>query len=138
GIKKSTSAGGLGLTTDQVGYIQGAFKFSYAIGQLVNGQFAEHVSPRKLLAIGMLGSALLTVSFGFVGAFSGMVLVWGLNGYCQSLGWTPCIRVVGNWIPHERRGKAIGLIGTGYQVTQGVTFVVAGFAAAWFGWQGAL
>jgi sugar phosphate permease len=48
------------------------------------------------------------------------------------------MRVVGNWIPVERRGKAIGIIGTGYQVTQGITFIVASFAAERYGWRGAL
>jgi sugar phosphate permease len=41
-------------------------------------------------------------------------------------------------VPVLRRGKAIGIIGTGYQVTQALTFVVAGWAASQFGWRGAL
>jgi sugar phosphate permease len=138
GIKKSISEGGLGITDEQGGYIQGAMKFSYAIGQLINGQFSEYISPRKLLAIGMFGSAALNIAFGSGVGFVGLLLLWTANGYCQSLGWTPTVRVVGNWIPAERRGKAIGIIGTGYQITQGLTFVVATYAAKYFGWRGAL
>jgi sugar phosphate permease len=37
-----------------------------------------------------------------------------------------------------RRGRAIGVIGVGYQVTQGLTFLVAGWSAEAFGWRGAL
>jgi MFS transporter, OPA family, glycerol-3-phosphate transporter len=138
GIKKSVADGGLGLSDKEVGYIQGVYKFSYAIGQLLNGQFSEYLSPRKLLAIGMFGSAALNITFGAGFSYAGLILLWAANGYCQSLGWTPCMRVVGNWIPIERRGKAIGIIGTGYQVTQGITFIVATEAASRWGWRGAL
>lgn len=138
GIKKSLGEGGLGLSDKEVGLIQGIYKFSYAIGQLLNGQLSEYISPRKLLAIGMFGSAVLNIIFGAGFSYAGLVLLWAANGYCQSLGWTPCMRIVGNWIPSERRGKAIGIIGTGYQVTQGLTFIVASYSAQKFGWRGAL
>jgi MFS transporter, OPA family, glycerol-3-phosphate transporter len=138
GIKKSVTEGGLGLSDENVGFIQGVYKFSYAIGQLLNGQFSEYLSPRVLLAIGMFGSAALNIAFGAGFSYAGLILLWAANGYCQSLGWTPCMRVVGNWIPLERRGKAIGIIGTGYQVTQGITFIVATEAASTWGWRGAL
>ena len=87
---------------------------AYAFGQLLNGQLAEHFSPRKLLAWGMLGSAALNVLFGFSTGLYFLIFVWACNGYCQSLGWTPCVRVLGNWIPILRRGRAIGIVGTGY------------------------
>ncbi|MCP4509355.1 MAG: hypothetical protein GY826_23520, partial [Fuerstiella sp.] len=59
GLKESVDTGGLGLTATQIGYILGATKIAYAIGQLINGQFSEQLAPRKLLAIGMFGTALL-------------------------------------------------------------------------------
>jgi sugar phosphate permease len=128
----------LGYNKTQIGLILGALKVAYAIGQLVNGQLAERVSPRRLLAVGMLGSALLNVAFGFGTALYFLLFVWACNGYCQALGWTPCVRVAANWFPLERRGRAIGILGTSYQVTAALTFVVAGWSAEWLGWRGAM
>jgi len=48
------------------------------------------------------------------------------------------MRVAANWVPVLRRGRAIGVIGTGYQMTQGLTYLVAGWAAHEYGWRGAL
>jgi sugar phosphate permease len=49
------------------------------------------------------------------------------------------VRVVANWIPVTRRGHAIGIIGTGYQITLGLTYLIAGQAVKYSGgWQGAL
>jgi sugar phosphate permease len=138
GMEAPVAEGGLGLTGTETGSILAALKLMYGIGQLVNGQLSERFSPRRLLAIGMLGSAALNVLFGFGTAFYFLLFVWACNGYAQSLGWTPCVRVIGNWVPVLRRGKAIGIVGTGYQITLGLTFFVAGQSAEWFGWRAAL
>jgi sugar phosphate permease len=138
GLKASAAAGGLGLSGEEVGWILASLKIAYGVGQLINGQLSERVSPRVMLAIGMFGSAALNVLFGLGSGFYFLLFVWAMNGVCQSLGWTPCIRVAANWIPMERRGRAMGIIGTGYQITLGLTYVVASQAAEWLGWRGAM
>lgn len=137
-METPVSQGGLGLDESQIGLVLGALKVAYAVGQLVNGQLAERMSPRLLLAIGMLGSAALNVAFGFSTALYFLIFIWAANGYCQSLGWTPSIRVLANWIPVARRGKVIGFVGTGYQLAGVLTFIVAGQSAELLGWRGAL
>lgn len=138
GLQAPAGEGGMGFSGEQVGLILASLKITYGLGQLLNGQLSERVSPRLLLAFGMFGSAALNVIFGLSSGFYFLLFVWAMNGYCQSLGWTPCVRVVGNWIPPFRRGRAIGIIGTGYQLTLGLTYVVAGQAAEYLGWRGAL
>src|SRR3954467_5157523 len=97
---------GEGLEKTQIGLILGAMKIAYAVGQLVNGQLAERLPARRLLAVGMLGSAALNVVFGLAEGLYFLVFVWACNGYCQALGWTPCVRTVANWFPAGRRGRA--------------------------------
>lgn len=138
GMKAPIAEGGLGYSSEQIGLILASLKISYGVGQLVNGQLSERISPRVLLAAGMFGSAALNVIFGLSTGLYFLLFVWACNGYCQSLGWTPCMRVVSNWVPVLRRGRAIGLIGTGYQITMGLTYVVASWAADRYGWRGAL
>lgn len=138
GLSQPLESGGLGFNEQQIGIILAALKITYAVGQLINGQLAERFSPRILLAIGMLGSAALNVAFGFGTSLYFLIFVWAANGYCQSLGWTPSVRVIANWTPVAHRGRVLGFIGTGYQLAGVLTFVVAGQAARHFGWQGAL
>ncbi len=138
GLTASLADGGLGIGADTVGWILGSFKMTYAIGQLINGQLSERVPARKMLAVGMLGSAAMCVVFGAGTAAYFLLFVWAMNGYCQSLGWTPCVRVMANWIPVVRRGKLIGIVGTGYQVTGALAVIVAGYSAELWGWRGAM
>jgi len=138
GLKASIESGGMGLSGEQVGWILASLKIAYGVGQFFNGQLSERFSPRVMLAVGMFGSAALNVLFGMSSGFYFLLFVWASNGFCQSLGWTPCVRVTANWIPVARRGHAIGIIGTGYQITLGLTYLIAGQAAKHLGWQGAL
>src|SRR5262245_30638331 len=121
----------------EIAWILGALKITYGIGQVVNGQLAERYSPRKMLAIGMLGSAALNVAFGFSTGVYFLIFIWACNGWFQSLGWTPCVRVVANWIPPTRRGRALGIVATSYQFLNSLTFIVAGLCVDQFGWRGA-
>lgn len=138
GLGSPIADGGLGLTGEEIGYILASLKLTYGFGQLINGQFAERLSPRFLLAFGMLASAMLNVLFGFSTGFYFLLFIWACNGYCQALGWTPCMRVMGNWIPFYKRGRAIGFIGTGYQITVGLTYFIAGQSSELLGWRAAL
>lgn len=138
GIQKAFDEGGLALSGTQTGSIQAISKITYGVGQLFNGQLSEFLSPRWLLAIGMFGSAGLNILFARSVRFETLYLLWALNGYAQSLGWTPVVRVIGNWTPATRRGRAIGVVGIGYQVTLGLTYLVASYSAQWLGWRGAL
>lgn len=128
----------LHLTKAEIGGILGALKLTYGVGQLVNGQLAERIGARRLLAVGMLVSAGLNVLFGLATGFYFLLFIWACNGYFQALGWPPTMRVAAAWFPPAIRGRAISVIGTGYQLTGALTFVIAGWSAEWFGWRGAL
>src|SRR3954470_11540099 len=126
-----------GLNPIEIGSILGGLKIAYAVGQLVNGQLAERFSARWLLAVGMLGSAALNVAFGLAEGLYFLIFIWACNGYCQALGWTPCVRTVANWFPASRRGRALGVLGTSYQFMGSVTYLVAGASVEHLGWRGA-
>jgi len=128
----------LGYSKTQLGTILMVLKLAYGVGQFINGQLAEQWPPRKLLAIGLLASAALNVLFGWATALYFLTFVWACNGYVQALGWPPTMRVAANWFPALQRGRAIGIVGTGYQFCGALTFVVAGWAVHQFGWRGAL
>lgn len=128
----------LGFTKAEMGTVLMALKLAYGVGQFINGQLAERFPPRRLLAIGLLASAGLNILFGWATALYFMTFIWACNGYVQALGWAPCVRVLAKWFPTTRRGWAMGIVGTGYQLGGALTFVVAGWAADRFGWRGAL
>src|SRR5262245_5731160 len=55
----------IAIGTVEMGLVLGALKIGYAVGQLVNGQLAERYGAKRILVIGMIGSAIATALFAF-------------------------------------------------------------------------
>ena len=124
------------ISKTAMGGILTASFIAYAVGQFINGQLGDKFSAKKLVGIGLLGSAVLNIIFGFTGNFlAGMILIWGLNGFFQSMGWAPIVRIVANWFPKNKRGRAAGILGSSYQIGNVASWLLAGFIVGMFGWR---
>ena len=100
-----------GYSKTLLGLLGTALFIMYSLGQFVNGQLGDKYGARKLVFVGMIGSALLNIIFSFSTAFGFMLVVWGLNGYFQSMGWSPQVKTMANWFTVAQRGKWMGLHG---------------------------
>lgn len=63
----------LAIDALEMGLVLGALKIGYALGQLVNGQLTERFGPRKILLMGMLGSATACLLFTFAANVGGLL-----------------------------------------------------------------
>lgn len=124
------------ITKTAMGAVLTALFFAYAVGQFINGQLGDKFGARKLITFGAVVSAILNLIFSILpGIVSLMALVWGLNGYFQSMGWSPSTKTIANWFPIKIRGKVTGLFGSCYQFGNAVSWVLAGFVVGMFGWR---
>ena len=108
---------------------------AYAVGQFINGQLGDKFGARRFISLGLLCSGILNILFGFTNVFTAMMLIWGLNGYFQSMGWAPSVKTVANWFPPERRGKMSGLLGTTYQIGNAYSWALSGLVVGLLGWR---
>jgi sugar phosphate permease len=125
-----------GISKTAMGGVLTALFAMYALGQFVNGQLGDKFGARKLITIGILVSAFLNIIFGFTnGWLAGMILIWGLNGFFQSMGWSPSVKTIANWFPLKMRTRKAGLLGTSYQIGSAASWALAGFIVGIFGWR---
>lgn len=122
----------LGVGTIEMGFVLGALKLGYAVGQFFNGQLTERFGAKHILGIGMLGSAAMTMLFvlapsvpGVPAARAMMVLAF-VNGWFQSCGWPPTVKIAARWFPVEHRGRTMGILGTSYTIGSAVAFFAVG------------
>ena len=100
---------GLGWDKSQFGILTSTLFWTYGIGHLINGRISEMVGPSKFIVLAIVMSFIANVSMGFFGgSLLIMALIWGLNGYFQSMAWTPGIATLTNWWPGNKRGFAVG------------------------------
>ena len=125
----------LGFSKTALGAVMTALFFAYAVGQFVNGQLGDKIGARRLISLGLLVSGVLNLVFGFTGAFTAMMIIWGLNGYFQAMGWGPSVKTVANWFPPEKRGRMGGFLGTSYQVGAAYSWALSGFIVGLLGWR---
>ncbi|WP_276948706.1 MFS transporter [Acetatifactor muris] len=81
------------LTKTQAGTISMVYFFVYGAGQLLNGFLGDKLQPGRMIFSGLALSMLCNLLMGTAGAFGVMVIVWGVNGYAQSMVWPPIIRI---------------------------------------------
>ena len=81
------------LTKTQAGTISMVYFFIYGAGQLLNGFLGDKLQPGRMIFSGLALSMLCNLLMGTAGAFGVMVIVWGVNGYAQSMVWPPIIRI---------------------------------------------
>jgi sugar phosphate permease len=115
----------LGFTKDQLGWLDTASLTAYCLGQFVHGALGEVLGPRRLVALGMLASAGLSIAFGTQSIFGVLVLLWGVNGFVQATGWPGNGKLLASWFDTTRRGEMMSWWSTCYQAGGVVAKLVA-------------
>jgi sugar phosphate permease len=124
-----------GFSKTMLGLLGTSLFIMYSLGQFVNGQLGDKFGARKLVFTGMIVSAVLNIVFSFSTAFTFMLIVWGLNGYFQAMGWSPQVKTMANWFTVAQRGKWMGLMGSCYQIGNAYSWLLASILAANYGWR---
>lgn len=95
------------ITKAQAGLISTGTFITYGVGQLVNGMLGDRVSSKWLMFLGLTGSALMNLLMGFSSSFSVMLVLWSINGFMQSMTWSPVVKLFTDYLLMERRRKAL-------------------------------
>ncbi|HOV73207.1 MAG TPA: MFS transporter [Candidatus Hydrogenedentes bacterium] len=123
------------LNADQMGRIGSALLLTYAFGKLFNGFLADRSNIARFFSTGLLGSGVLVILFGFNRYFWLFVLLWGLNGWFQSMGSAPCGVSLSQWFSNRERGTRYGIWSISHGLGEAVAFLVIAAIIASFGWR---
>ncbi len=110
----------LGYSKQQLGWLAAAALATYGVGQAINGNLGDWLGARRMVTLGALGSMVLCWVFSFLDTAFWLLVVWGANGFVQSMGWAPGGRLISIWWPRDRRGLAFGL----YMLSAGAATVM--------------
>ncbi len=145
-VKQPLIDGGV-LTAGQLGIIGSAFYFVYAVGKFINGFVADYCNIRRFMAVGIGISAVVNLILGVLGLLHGPLglgavlmliafsVLWGVNGWMQSMGSPPGTISLSRWYPLSRRGTMYSIFSSTPQLGKAVSMIMTGFIVAAAGWQ---
>lgn len=87
------------LSSTQAGFISMVYFFAYGGGQMVNGLLGDKFHPGRMIFVGLAAAAAANLVMGFTSSFLFMAIIWGMNGYAQSMIWPPVIRIFSEMLP---------------------------------------
>ncbi|MBR2461349.1 MAG: MFS transporter [Clostridia bacterium] len=128
----------LGVIDESIaGIISSVYFIVYASGQVVNGMIADRRSPFMLVVIGLVLVSLSNAAmFLFYSPAWLPVLWWGLNGFGQSMLWSPVFFIISNGLNPSFRFTAITLVSLCTPVGKISGYLFSGISLSVGGWKG--
>jgi OPA family sugar phosphate sensor protein UhpC-like MFS transporter len=106
----------------------------YAIGKFTNGLLADRANIRRFMSIALLLSAVANLLFGLTTYFMLFVILWGLNGWFQSIGSAPSVVSLCQWFSNNERGTRYGIWAGAHNIGEGLTFIGTSILVGALGW----
>jgi OPA family sugar phosphate sensor protein UhpC-like MFS transporter len=123
------------FTETQIGVIGSCLFFTYAIGKLCNGFIADRSNVKRLMSVGLLVSAVINLVLGFADSFLLFAVLWGINGYFQSMGATSGVVSLSRWFGDSNRGTYYGYWSASHNLGEAITFISIALLVSSFGWR---
>ncbi len=83
-------------TKTQMGIVGTVFFVVYGSGQLINGILGDRFSPYIMIFFGTFVSSIANFCMCYAPNLTWLCIVWGVNGFAQSMLWAPIIYIVSN------------------------------------------
>lgn len=96
-------ADGLGVSVEYVGAASSIFFVTYAVGQLLNGFLGDRLHPHKFVMLALVMTGGINVALAFQKSAPLFLVLWGLNGFCQSIFWGTLLRLLSCYATEGQR-----------------------------------
>ena len=93
------------------------------------------ISAAINLILGLLGLLGTPLGVGSLLVFVAFLLLWGVNGWTQSMGSPPGTISLSRWFPLKQRGTRYSIFSSTPQLGKAVSMVMTGFIVSAVGWQ---
>lgn len=123
------------FTETQLGIIGSCLFFVYAVGKMANGFLADRVNVRRFMATGLLLTAIVNLILGMTEMFVAFAVLWGLNGWFQSMGAPAGVVSLNRWYDSKERGTYYGFWSASHNLGEAITFITIALLVSWMGWR---
>ncbi|MDR0973686.1 MAG: MFS transporter [Prevotellaceae bacterium] len=123
------------FSEQQLGIIGSTLMFSYAFGKFANGFMADRMNINRFMTFGLLLSSVINLALGFSHSFWMFVVLWGLNGWVQSIGSPSSVVALSRWMDDSQRGTFFGFGSIAQNIGKGFTYIGIAAIVSVGGWR---
>lgn len=125
----------LGLTTAQGGFLGSVMLVAAAAGGVGFGRIADRFGRTRALMLSVLLYSVFTFACGFANTLGQFVVLRIFLGLGMGGVWTSGAALVSESWPAEHRGKALGVMQSGWAIGYAAAVLVSGFVQPRYGWR---
>ncbi|MBX3452076.1 MAG: MFS transporter [Planctomycetaceae bacterium] len=115
----------------QMGLVQSAWYWSYALMQLPGGWVSDRLGSRRALNIFCLAWSFATLCAGFATGFASLIVIWGLMGAMQAGAFPAAAKAIGDSFSDRERARASGLLAAGMAIGGAIAPMLSGVLLQW-------
>jgi predicted MFS family arabinose efflux permease len=120
----------------QLGVLQGlAFSIVYTIASLPIAYWADRGVRRSIVALGLVAWSAATAVTAFVGNFAQLLAARMAVGIGEAAGSAPSQSLISDYVPAERRARALSVISIGSIAGLAIGQIAGGWLGEWYGWR---
>ena len=133
-VKKPMLDAGV-ITKTELGIVGSAFFFTYAIGKFSNGILSDYAHIGRFMSCALFCSGLTCMLMGLSTTSLFFVILWGINGWFQSVGSAPSCVSIFQWYSPKQRGSVYSIWGGSRNIGEAATWILTASVVSFFGWR---
>lgn len=133
-VKKPMLDAGV-VTIEELGLMGSAFFFTYAFGKFSNGFLADYANIGRFMSVSLMLSSIACMAMGMGVAGGFFVVLWGMNGWFQSVGSAPSCVSIFHWYSPKQRGSVYSIWGGSRNIGEAISWILTASLVSFFGWQ---
>lgn len=114
--------------------VTGSF-ITYGLGQVISGVLGDHISPKKLISLGLLVTICMNLLISICRDPYQMCAVWCVNGFAQSLMWPPMVRLMTALLSQEDYKTVAAKVNWGASFGTILVYLISPLIISFCGWR---
>ncbi|GAB2589753.1 MFS transporter [Spirosoma areae] len=119
----------------QMGYVDSAFKFTYAFGFLAMGWLIDRIGTRRGFSLGIFLWSIAASLHALAGSLGSLRWLRASLGIGEAANFPAAIKTVAEWFPRKERALATGIFNAGANVGIMITALVVPYLTLRYGWR---